>query len=170
MAADDYVLGLGEMVESHGFAVQFVGPGEGEPQFGYTVGLSLRGYPEFVLFGLDLELTHGLLSDLANAVLRSGMTFATGDRIHRLLSEMPVELCRVAQPSEHLFMAVALAERRSHPAIEVEALQVLLPDALGNFLGDEIYSDPPTPLLGIRAAKVDDRQLPDSETRRSHGW
>ena len=39
MDGDEYLRQIDELVRRHGVAIQYVGAGDDEPQFGYTVGL-----------------------------------------------------------------------------------------------------------------------------------
>jgi hypothetical protein len=61
---------LAQVVRSHRWAVQYVGPGEedDEPAFGYTIGLFGLGHPELVVAGLGADAAHALLGAVAGLV------------------------------------------------------------------------------------------------------
>lgn len=170
MDPDEHVQRIDLLVREHGVAIQLVGAGDGEPSFGYTVGLFLMPHPELILFGLPPDLTKLLLNDLAFSVLRGGMGYDEGDLVHHLLRDHAVLLGPVADPFEHLGVAFATARRRAQATSEVRALQVHLPDPAGLFVGDEGYAGPEWPVLGPLPDLRRDQTLPGADVRRSQGW
>ena len=158
------------MVDQHDVAIQYVGAGDGEPPFGYTVGLYRASHPEFIMFGLPPELTQALLNDLAFSVLRAGMRFEPGDLVEHLLQNYPVLLVEVDDPADHLMAALTIRAHRGDGELPVAALQVLLPDRAGHFVGHEDYTDAESPLLGQVLDGGSLKFLPDAESRRSQGW
>src|SRR3954454_7391705 len=62
---------LAQVIRARRWAVQYVGPGEGddEPAFGYTIGLFGVGHPELVVVSLPPDVTHALLDHLAGTVV-----------------------------------------------------------------------------------------------------
>jgi uncharacterized protein DUF4262 len=71
---------LADVIRTHGWAVQYVGEGEGtdEPAFGYTVGLFGLGHPELVVVGLEHELACGVLNTVGEMV-RDGRNLVPGE-------------------------------------------------------------------------------------------
>lgn len=66
-------------VAQHGLHVIKVGDAAADATFAYTVGLHRTfGHPEVILLGLDLDVMHALLNDLADE-LRRGARFAADD-------------------------------------------------------------------------------------------
>lgn len=170
MDPEEYLKGIDRLVRQHGVAIQFVGAGEAKSSFGYTVGLFLVSHPELILFGLPSDLTKRLLNDLAFSVLRGGMGYAEGDRVHQLLQGYAVRLGPVSDPDQHLGVAFATARLRGLPATDVRALQVHLPDPSGSFMGDEGFTGPDWPALGPLPAVSRDQTLPEDDQRRAQGW
>ena len=173
MDADAYMQRIESIVDEHGVCVQFVGPGETEPPFAYTVGLYLVDHPEFVIVDLPLELSHALLNDLAFAVLRSSMRFSRGDRVHRLIGNGFVELIGVADPDAILGAAYEHRQRSQvgQDESEIPALQAVFADAAGLWPWDR-DSTISSALLDRRSETSlgTDQYLPDERTRRKQRW
>lgn len=67
-----------------------------EPAFAYTVGLGhRRGHPELLMSGLDPQLMHRALNDVAARVMK-GRRLAPGDVLEGVLGGVPVVVERVA--------------------------------------------------------------------------
>jgi hypothetical protein len=66
-------------IAASGFHVMMVAGDEGEPDFGYTIGLQERfGHPEVLMVGLSMENMHRLLEAIGTQVSR-GKRFAAGE-------------------------------------------------------------------------------------------
>lgn len=123
---DEYLVGVEAKIAEHGWAVQGVGAGDGEPAFAYTVGLVDQGRPELVMFGLPMNVMHVLLNDLAASDLP-----APGSLVHEV-ANMPLRLDVVDPARSSEFLTVAAAHARG----TVDAVQVVWPDREGRFPGD----------------------------------
>lgn len=67
-----------------------------EPAFAYTVGLGhRRGHPELLMSGLDPQLMHRALNDVAARVMK-GRRLSPGDVLEGVLGGVPVVVERVA--------------------------------------------------------------------------
>lgn len=141
-AYDEKILAL---IAEHGIAVQGVGAGDGEPQFGYTVGLARLHQPEFLLFGLPMRLTQTLLNDIGLRVYRGEMAFSAGDTVHHLVADFPVRLLAVTDSSTHLTMPNHLY---GHPGAPIPALQIVYPDADRRWPWEPGARNAGMPLLG----------------------
>jgi hypothetical protein len=86
MALSKYEQGIIDNVARHGWHCTIVGAGDdGEPGFAYTVGLwETRCTPELIVFGLEWELMHGMLSELVRQ-LGTGAQLSDGARWSNLL-------------------------------------------------------------------------------------
>ncbi len=151
-------LDLDRKVRRFGWAVQFVGAGDGEPSYGYTVGL-LRQYrhPEFVLVGVP-PAAAVTLDELA-ARARDGEVFAPGDQPD-VLPGYRTELVAVdlVKSSTELLAAWNLNDE------PVPALQLVWPDEQNRLPWDAGYSMSPDaqPLWGRRGEPVPEiRRNPD---------
>lgn len=74
---DDSTADLISLIDRFGWAVRFVSSGPEDidaPPFGYTVGLTAFGHPEFVMTGLPQEDAHAFLNQFGAAV-RDGRRF-----------------------------------------------------------------------------------------------
>lgn len=93
------------------------------PTFTYTIGLSERSHPEFIVFGLsDLEVLNTLVP-LAEAVMR-GQFFDEGDNLAALYppGSPPRELLRFPDSRTHLVWANDMyrwADEEAIPALQV---------------------------------------------------
>ena|GEM_PF-157610 len=141
---DAYLAKIERLTVEHGWAVQLVGPGEDEEEFGYTVGMFRLGHPEFILFALPSATAHLILNALG-ARVRSGEQFSAGAVLSGVVHRRHVCLIDVTDSCEHLRVANALADR----AAPVPALQVVIQDADGRWPWDAGWpASVPAPLLG----------------------
>ncbi len=60
------------------------GDGDGSPVFHFTVGLTERGLPEMIVYGLPEDAGMGILNDLANRLI-AGESFPDGEPIDGLV-------------------------------------------------------------------------------------
>ena len=169
-----YLAQISSIVDEHGVCIQYVGAGEGERRFAYTVGLFARGHPEFITFDLPPTLAQGLLNDLAYAVLRGGMSFSHADRVHRLVRDGFGWLVTVDDPGKYLGVAYELRDRRvvADAGSPLSALQLVFADSRGKWLWEAPGDDAASPLLGAPPSPGEgvDQSLPAAEVRRSPGW
>jgi hypothetical protein len=116
-----------------GHAVQWVGAGEGEPCFAYTIGLTSDQLPELIIFGLSGPVSAEILNVVAHQV-RVGMTlfpgqeFILGDgsaHVHVLAND-------VTDTTTHQLWANELC---GEPGAPVRALQLIWSDWSGLYPG-----------------------------------
>src|ERR1700761_1616684 len=74
-----------EDIRRFGWYVTHVYASETEPSFTYTTGLcATKTLPEFIVFGLDMKLAHGILRDLIDQLER-GVEMPSGLPIANVL-------------------------------------------------------------------------------------
>lgn len=135
------------LVAEHGWAVQGVFSVAGEenpgPNFLYTVGLSTYDAPEFIVFGVAMEVGHAVLNGMG-AKVRDGARFQAGDLLDDVLDGYNVRLVEVHDTTEHL----TVANRVYGLPDPVRALQIVLPDKAGRFPWDPDCELSWQPVLG----------------------
>lgn len=141
-----YLKRLRMLMAQYGWVVQYVGEGEGECEFAYTVGLYQFNHPEFIIFGIPPTLSRALLNDMGRRV-RDGGTFTHGQVVSDLVRGFDTCLVEVINSRDHLTVANAIAEHP--PEFALPALQVVYPDAAHLWpweVGSRVAG---TPLLGV---------------------
>jgi hypothetical protein len=126
MTDDDYAMRIAGNIQVHGWTVQYVlGEDRRNPPFGYTLGLSLRGHPEFIIFNCPQDGTYKTLEPLAQAVL-GGRRFDEGDDLSEFYAgPEKAQLLRFPDSSTHLYAANSMFRQPGQPP--VAALQVVWP-------------------------------------------
>jgi hypothetical protein len=104
------------------------------PPFGYTVGLTGAGHPELLITGVGAPMGHAILGGLYDRV-KAGERFEDGQEVDEVLVGYKVRMRAVPAPGYPLNMARAYYDE------DVEALQVVWPDAEHHFPGDEGYAE-----------------------------
>lgn len=123
---DDFVAGI----EEHGWQVVLIPEDEEGPGFAYSVGLFRTfGHPEIILFGLDLELMHGLINNMGEDV-RGGAKFEPGRRVDDVLEGYSVEFREVARRHHRDYFGYA---GWFYGDDEFPAIQCVWPDMEGRF-------------------------------------
>jgi hypothetical protein len=147
MSMDEYLASVEDKIVRHGWAVQFVGAGEGQPHFHYTVGLTWKGLPEIITFGLPMEVGQTLLNDVGRMMVERQVPMLTGQPQGGILRGFDVYFVSVLDTTEHL----TVANRLCGGVFPVRALQMVWPDPQGRFPWDAgfEYGDK-IPLLGVR--------------------
>lgn len=69
---------IDNLIERHGWAIPYVESPNPRKIFGYTVGLTKIGAPEFLVRGLNMDDTVEMLNSLASAVAHRHERFAHG--------------------------------------------------------------------------------------------
>jgi hypothetical protein len=69
---------INNLIEQHGWAVQYVEDPNPRRRFGYTVGLTKLGEPEFLVRGLDMDETMDVLNGFARSVTSRREHFDNG--------------------------------------------------------------------------------------------
>ncbi|MGO2051329.1 DUF4262 domain-containing protein [Glutamicibacter sp. 287] len=90
----------------YGNAVQFIENPDPTKTFGYTVGLTAHGHPEFLVRGLDMATTCGLLNPLAHRVIKTGEIFGHQHTAHYLGQQL-LYFMRMPDAGRHLLEAAA---------------------------------------------------------------
>ncbi|HSP36192.1 MAG TPA: DUF4262 domain-containing protein [Frankiaceae bacterium] len=147
---EEYNKHLDRLVRERGWAVQFVGAGDGHPSFAYTVGLRRQyRHHEFVLVGVPPGAA-STLNELG-ARVRDGQVFRPGDQPDEVLPGYRTEL--VAVTMRHSFEELLMAWRMSEEP--VTALQLVWPDEADHLPWEEGYSLPLSaqPLWGPRGKR-----------------
>lgn len=65
-------------IERHGWAVQYVEDKDPGKVFGYTIGLTVIGEPEFLVRGMTMGQTQDMFSGLVDCILLRGEHFGNG--------------------------------------------------------------------------------------------
>jgi hypothetical protein len=112
MPAEQYSRQLLDNIRTYGWTLQYVeGDGERNPAFGYTLGLSLRGHPEFIVFDPDPAWAYLGVKPLAWAVM-AGAVFDEGDDLTAFFPPPErAELLRFPDTSVLLYTANSMFRR-----------------------------------------------------------
>lgn len=129
----DYVARCRKLIATHGHMFQYVMACEnsGRPGYGYTLGYSLQGIPEFLVVGVGHELSLHLLREARQHWIRHPR-----DRNLVGVTNLPLRL----QPLDvtEALEAMPLA-RHVLPQLPGQVVQILWPDEAGHFPGDPRY-------------------------------
>jgi hypothetical protein len=118
------------------FGWQSISVSDALPAFLYTVGLTqtLR-HPEFIIFGLEPETAHSIISAAVNSV-RAGHTFTATGQSTIELKDGPLAIAyRRVHGSQHpLYLGEAMSfVRQLEYAGDLEVTQIFWPDISGKF-------------------------------------
>ena len=119
---------LRERIGRKQWTVLQVLPDKSGPVFYYTVGLTARGLPELLLFGLDARTGEKALENIATMLVR-GMPHADGTLLHDVLCDVPVTLRDLLPLKTRTHLRYA---EEFFPD-GVRAMQVIWPDMAGHF-------------------------------------
>jgi hypothetical protein len=120
---------LAEAIEVHGWAVVKVDADVREPAYAYSVGLyKTFRHPEVIVFGLDLEVLHGIVNTIGEAV-KAGQHFEVTDADDRVLEGYRCAFREVAAAAEPAYLGILIGYYRH----EVPALHCVWPDREGRF-------------------------------------
>ena len=137
-----------ELIEKHGWMLQgvFSTKDDPGPSFVYTVGLTVLGHPELIIFGLPHNVAGVLLNEMGDQIRKTGRRYVAGELLPDLLDgDYVARLIKVDDTTEHL----TLANRIYGHGTVIEALQVVWPDKERRYPWDEGFALPLLqPLLG----------------------
>ena len=140
---DDFLRRQQQIIDTVGWAVMHVLPTDDEPDtttpFAYTVGLTAHGYPELVIAGLSVEVSHALLNDLALRVYDKAERFIHGQRVTDLLAGY--EAAIVEGPATTALHPGAAFGRYGRQRVRLQ--QIVWPDAQGRFPWEDDYAYDP---------------------------
>ena len=145
-------------IEKHGVAIIGVHGTAEEPEtFAYTVGMTARGLPEIIVFGLPASLSAGVLNSLAKPLLEEeNPTLSPGQRANVLQNGVPVHLipARPERAANYVTAPGAI-----YGPENVRVLQMCLPDKHGAWPWDYHTTFPqtmlgPAPTQGIDTLPV----------------
>ncbi len=125
-------------VTKSGWAVQVMATNKDRPGYAYTIGLSAKRLPELLLaLPIEPDLAIKILSAVANTFVQMGD--ATAGDLHRVVERLPIRVRFVDMTAFGEFGQIARfwADRHGHRLDR--AMQVIMPDAEGNFPGDPLY-------------------------------
>jgi hypothetical protein len=125
-----YTRQIEQNIQTYGWSMQYVeGDAGRNPAFAYTLGLSLQGHPEIIVFDSDPCWSYRGVKPLAWAVM-GGASFDEGDDLSEFfLPPDAAELLRFPDSATHLYTANYMFRRPGHPPIP--ALQLLWPSRVG---------------------------------------
>lgn len=105
--------------------------GENSPQFCYTAGLSLLGFPEVIMVGIPDDVSHPILNTIGRGFVAGDIEASHGVVIEEVATT-PCELFRVSVGAMQKYMTLcAKVSKRENGGFE--ALQVVWPDKAGLF-------------------------------------
>ncbi|MGP9649863.1 DUF4262 domain-containing protein [Glutamicibacter sp. AOP38-B1-38] len=102
---EEVELQITNTIRMYGNAVQFIENPDPTKTFGYTVGLTAHGHPEFLVRGLDMVTTCELLNPLAQRVITTGEIFGHQHTAHYLGQQL-LYFMRLPDAGAHLLEAV----------------------------------------------------------------
>jgi hypothetical protein len=127
---------IADKIAQHGFMVMAVGGSHTEPSFAYTIGLTERGHPELIVFGLSAryahQIIHNVLVEMASEVPADGVLVEN-------VANMPLVL-RTVLDTEAEKYCVQGAYYYNARLKAPRYMQLVLPDANGRFPWDDGYA------------------------------
>jgi hypothetical protein len=121
-------------ISDRGYHFIFVGAGDGDPPFSYSVGLSKTWqHPELLIVGLNMDDSETILTTFVS-LIRQGHRYAHGD-IDRSQFNSPIAFVEIpsdVDDSDVLSDRFAVA-RALYDDVKFDALQVVTPDDNGRF-------------------------------------
>jgi hypothetical protein len=99
IAKDEHEREFLEIVDRHGWHVMMVHGDDAGPGFAYSTGIFERtGRPELIVFGLKAKVSHFLVNDYAERILK-GEVFEVGRRYENFLDDALVTFLSVTDRS-----------------------------------------------------------------------
>ena len=137
---DDFLHRQTEIIDRVGWAVMHILPTDDDPDtvaaYSYTVGLTAKIAPEFVITGLPPDTAEQLLNDMAGRVFHGAGPVAHGTRVADLISGFDAIIVD-GTATEQVVAGAALAR---YGADQVRLQQIVWPDPQGRFPWDTGYS------------------------------
>ncbi|MGO9611992.1 MAG: DUF4262 domain-containing protein [Dissulfurispiraceae bacterium] len=119
-------------IKRNGFSIVYAF--EHLPNFAYSVGLEETwAHPELVIFGLDQELSHRLITDIVD-LIKQGSSFADQNRANKIINNFRVMLMDV--PSDIGIYSLSKADNY-YGDRKFRVIQILWPDQMGRFPVDD---------------------------------
>jgi hypothetical protein len=163
LSQDEALFDLDFTIARHGWALQIVEPGPGDPGWTYTIGLTDFGHPELVMVGLASD-AGAVLNGLGERV-RRGERFAVGDSTEAAGARVVVGEVHPAQVEDGLVDSwFAHYEAPGRPPPDLGVLQVSFTDCECRACG--LRLDTPTWVLGGLAHNAP-RTRPNRAIRRA---
>jgi hypothetical protein len=120
-------------IEEFGWHVAMIMEEDDGPSFAYSIGLFQNfGHPEIIIFGLDVEVLHGMINIIGEEV-RQGRRYADGESASGVLEGFDVRFQVVARGHYHEHLGYA---RWFYKDDDFSVLQCLWPDRQGRFPAD----------------------------------
>ena len=124
--------------------VQYVGPGDGLPEYAYTVGMTPAGLPELIVFGWPPVVASKILNELAAVHIHDDIN--GGDALDDVLEGTRLWVVEVTDDTDRYFRTV---HDLWPPLAPCRGLQLCWPDKDGHFQwDDEFEAGGMVPLLG----------------------
>lgn len=129
-----------EMIARYGRAVQWVAPTvedidrhDPNSTFSYSVGNSLKGYPELLVIGVDQRTGLVVVNGLSELMLLNERAFKDGEMVSLGEGALPLKVVQAGAMARYDYacLAGAYLGRQDYPI-----MQVVVPDSRGRFPGD----------------------------------
>lgn len=122
-----FLASMDRKIAEHGHMILMVGSDaeQGIPSYAYTVGLTERGLPEIIAFGLGPEV-HAILNDLSQRLL-GGSALPRNERLHDIFKGFDAVLQDVPKSMAADFLRLAFHKYGD----KVQCIQLVWPDARG---------------------------------------
>lgn len=126
------------IIDEYGWSVIGVFPTADDPgvQFAYTVGLTVHGFPEFMIFGLSASTGQSLLNDMGRRVFDRNERFVHGQRINDLIFGFDAVVVD-GEPLDGMPPGQAYA---MYGRSRVKVQQIVWPDQGGRYPWDDGWS------------------------------
>lgn len=109
---------LDDMIARYGWAVQGVFGSPDAPGFSYTVGLSQKGLPEIIVFGLPPQVAHVFLNSLGRRFTTDGVPPLDVDLLD-VAERYPARLVPVPRPAADQYLYQALHRYPEYTAVQL---------------------------------------------------
>lgn len=128
---------IAERIRRVGWTTLGIFGGPESPPFGYTIGLTEKGMPEFVLLGAPIEHVQNMVNAVVERALK-GEAFEGAFLDEILANDLRVAIVRAPKARAN---SEFLVQAEHYYGREVEVLQIVLPDRKGLFPWDDGYDE-----------------------------